>query len=143
MRRDETLTDRLLYTIDQNGCHMHFQVHHAVGIERIVMIQQLTGQTNAVRLMNGWMNQAYSRLSTTHGHITDCKLDSVAYAGVSVVILLWTCLVWAERPTPANFWVPSHRSIPPQVSRKESLKPFILTPSRPVGCLTHYCQAPS
>ncbi len=22
----------------------------------------------------GWMNQAYSRLSTTHGHITDCKL---------------------------------------------------------------------
>ncbi len=33
------------------------------------------------------MNQAYSRLSTTHGHITDCKLDSVVYAGVSVVIL--------------------------------------------------------
>ncbi len=28
------------------------------------------------------MNQAYSRLSTTHGHITDCKLDSVVYAGV-------------------------------------------------------------
>ncbi len=22
-------------------------------------------------LMDGWMNQAYSRLSTTHGHITD------------------------------------------------------------------------
>ncbi len=31
-------------------------------------------------------NQAYSRLSTTHGHITDCKLDSVVYAGVCVVI---------------------------------------------------------
>ncbi len=29
----------------------------------------------------GW-NQAYSRLSITHGHITDCKLDSVVYAGV-------------------------------------------------------------
>ncbi len=28
-----------------------------------------------------WVNQAYSRLSTTHGHITDCKLDSVVYAG--------------------------------------------------------------
>ncbi len=27
------------------------------------------------------MNQAYSRLSTTHGHITDCKLDSVVYVG--------------------------------------------------------------
>ncbi len=37
----------------------------------------------------GWgevVNQAYSRLSTTHGHITDCKLDSVVYAGVGVVI---------------------------------------------------------
>ncbi len=33
-----------------------------------------------------WLNQAYSRLSTTHGHITDCKLDSVVYAGVCVVI---------------------------------------------------------
>ncbi len=30
------------------------------------------------------MNQAYSRLSTTHGHITDCKLDSVVYVGVCV-----------------------------------------------------------
>ncbi len=30
------------------------------------------------------MNQAYSRLSTTHGHITDCKFDSVVYAGVGV-----------------------------------------------------------
>ncbi len=35
----------------------------------------------------GWgVNQAYSRLSTTHGHITDCKLDSVVYAGVCEVI---------------------------------------------------------
>ncbi len=33
-----------------------------------------------------WVNQAYSRLSTTHGHITDCKLDSVVYVGVCVVI---------------------------------------------------------
>ncbi len=34
----------------------------------------------------GGVNQAYSRLSTTHGHITDCKLDAVVYAGVCVVI---------------------------------------------------------
>ncbi len=34
----------------------------------------------------GGGDQAYSRLSTTHGHITDCKLDSVVYAGVCVVI---------------------------------------------------------
>ena len=32
----------------------------------------------------GGGNQAYIRLSTTHGHITDCKLDSVVYAGVCV-----------------------------------------------------------
>ncbi len=37
--------------------------------------------------MDGWMNQAYSRLSTTHGHITDRMLDSVVYAAVSVGIL--------------------------------------------------------
>ncbi len=30
------------------------------------------------------VNQAYSRLSTTHGYITDCKLDSVVYVGVCV-----------------------------------------------------------
>ncbi len=33
--------------------------------------------------MDGWMNQAYSRLSTTHGHITDCKS----------VCMYWTRLV--------------------------------------------------
>ncbi len=32
----------------------------------------------------GGVNQAYSLLSTTHGHITDCKLDSVVYAGVGI-----------------------------------------------------------
>ncbi len=51
----------------------------------------------------GWVNQAYGRLSTTHGHFTDSKLDSVVYAGLCVVILMWTCLVWAERSTPDNF----------------------------------------
>ncbi len=30
----------------------------------------------------GWVNQAYSRLSTTHGHITDCKFDSVVYVAM-------------------------------------------------------------
>ncbi len=30
----------------------------------------------------GGENQAYSRLATPRGHITDCKLDSVVYAGV-------------------------------------------------------------
>ncbi len=38
------------------------------------------------------------------------KLDSVVSAGVCMRgYLMWTCLVWAERPTPEKFWVPSHR----------------------------------
>ena len=32
----------------------------------------------------GGGGQAYSRLSTTHGHTTDYKLDSVVYADVCV-----------------------------------------------------------
>ena len=39
-----------------------------------------------MRIQQRGGNQAYSRLSTTHGHITDWKLDSVVYAGVCVVI---------------------------------------------------------
>ncbi len=35
------------------------------------------GSTWRCGWVGGWVNQAYSRLSTTHGHITDCKLDSV------------------------------------------------------------------
>ncbi len=59
-------------------------------------------------------DEAYSRLSTTHGHITDCKLDSVVYAGVCVVIFMWTCLVWTERSgairgsNPGNAWAVSY-----------------------------------
>ncbi len=29
---------------------------------------------NPKDILDGWMNQAYSELSTTHGYITDCKL---------------------------------------------------------------------
>ncbi len=48
-------------------------------------IHYTTGpRLNLLDLMLG-VNQVYSRLSTTHGHITDCcKLDSVVYAGVCV-----------------------------------------------------------
>ncbi len=44
----------------------------------------------------GGMNQAYSRLSTTHGHITDCKLDSVVYAGICqchIGVIQCICLI--------------------------------------------------
>ncbi len=46
----------------------------------IIRIKQLDTEV----LVGGGVNQAYSRLSTTHSHITDCKLDSVVYAGVCV-----------------------------------------------------------
>ncbi len=49
-------------------------------------LQSKKPQVHVNSTWDGWMNQAYSRLSTTHGHITDCKMDSVVYAGVSVVI---------------------------------------------------------
>ncbi len=52
--------------------------------------------------------QAYSRLTTTHGHITDCKLDS-GVCRCMLGDLMWAYRVWAERSTPDNFWVPSHR----------------------------------
>ncbi len=85
----------------------------------------------------GRVNQACSGVSTTHGHITDCKLDSVVYAGVCVVILMWTCLVRAERSTADNFGCQATDSIPPQGEQKGITQTIILTPSQTVGCLTH------
>ncbi len=40
-----------------------------------------------VTTMGVCVNQAYSRLSTIHSHITDCQLDSVVYAGVCVWVV--------------------------------------------------------
>ncbi len=37
-------------------------------------------------IVGGEVNQAYSRLSTTHGPMTDCRLDSVMHVDVCVVI---------------------------------------------------------
>ncbi len=45
--------------------------------------------------MGRGVNQAYSLLSTTHGHITDCKLDSVVYAGVCMWVNV--DLSWLDR----------------------------------------------
>ncbi len=75
--------------------------------------------------MNGWMNQAYSRLSTTHGHITDCKL---------LVCMYWTPLVLV-RPAASlcTFVVLAHGNTTPQVSSDVQTQTIILTPSRPDG----------
>ncbi len=45
----------------------------------LLQLRQLEGESSE----DEWMNQAYSWLSTTHGHITDCKL---------LVCMCWTCL---------------------------------------------------
>ncbi len=46
-------------------------------------------------MVDGWMNQAYSRLSTTHDHITDCKL---------LVCMYWTRLVLVRSATSLLPW---------------------------------------
>ncbi len=51
-----------------------------------VLLTMPTAFANGGRRRGGGVNQSYSRLSTTHGCITDCKLDSVLYAGVCVVM---------------------------------------------------------
>ncbi len=106
-----------------------------IGQQR-VLVSGLRGV--ALGTMGGWVNQAYSRLSTTHGHITDCKLDSVVYAGVCVVILMWICLVWAKRSTTdnLNFRAPSHR-FNSATGEQKGITQTIYIDSRPVGCLTH------
>ncbi len=43
--------------------------------------------------MGGWVNQAYSRLSTTHGHITDCKLEMQQWACCMSIIFSDTSIV--------------------------------------------------
>ncbi len=68
-----------------------------------------------------------SQLSTSQDHIIDFKLDLVVHAGVCGCWcgeLIWTRLVWAERSKPGSFWCQASNSIPPQVSRKESLGPL-------------------
>ncbi len=74
--------------------------------------------------MDGWMNQAYSRLSTTHGHIIDCKL---------LVCMYWTRLVLV-RPAASLYSVSPLKHPPPQrVSSDVPTQTIILTPSRPDG----------
>ncbi len=56
---------------------------------------------------------------------------------VYVCELMWTCLVWAEGSTPDSFWVPNHRFNSATGEQKGITQTIVLTPSRPVGCLTH------
>ncbi len=88
-------------------CSHHSQLLEAMDIDTIdalsvgahVICQTFLGRVScpgimyltAIKVHMLWhrgrrVNQAYSRLSTTHGHITDCKLYSVLYASICVVI---------------------------------------------------------
>ncbi len=83
-----------------------------------------------------WFDSCLLSLVSEGGqdHITDCKLNSVVYAGVGVVNLNLSCLdlqILGPKP-PIQF---------PTGEQKEITQTIILTPSRPVGYLTHYCQA--
>ncbi len=69
LEKEKAKTDMLLYQMLPRKVAETLKVGQKVG----------AGKTTG-----GWVNQAYSRLSTTHGHITDCKLDSVVYAGACV-----------------------------------------------------------
>ncbi len=80
------------------------------------------------------VNQAYSRLATIHmpyhrlqvrfGGVCRCMRGDFESGPV---------LFGPNHLRPTIFGCQGTDSIPPQVSRKESLRPFILTPSRPVG----------
>ncbi len=55
------------------------------------------------------VSQAYSRF---FNHSWSYHRLQVGFGGVCRCMagdLMWPCLVWAERSTPGNFWVPSHR----------------------------------
>ncbi len=72
----ESTTAQTLHIPAQTLYHVYTPVYCTV-------LSQFT-KVAILESVGGWVNQAYSRFSTTHGHITDCKLDSVVYAGVCV-----------------------------------------------------------
>ncbi len=63
---------------------MHPPVKLIYDLVRPIVIHRMCSEVNLKTIPgSGGVNQAYSRLSTTHGHITEV---SVVYAGVCVVI---------------------------------------------------------
>ncbi len=55
-----------------------------------------------------WMNQAYSRLSTTHGHITDCKLVCMYWTRFVLVrpaVSLYSASPLKHHPTGKQWWI--------------------------------------
>ncbi len=79
-------------------------------------------------------SQAWSGLSASQDHITDCKLDSVVHAGVcgcKCGELFWTCLFGPNDLGPTV--VGCHRLRSATGEQKGTTQAIILTPSRPVA----------
>ncbi len=68
-------------TLKERECHLR---DYNFGVNTFAILN--TNKHSHVSLFIRGVNQAYCRFSTTHGHITDCKLDSLVYAGVCKVI---------------------------------------------------------
>ncbi len=90
--------------------------------------------------MNWWMD-GWIRLTVGFQPL---MVISLTASWIRWCMQVWACeLMWEPvlfglndlRPT--FFRCQATDSVPQQVSRKESLRPLILTPSCPVGCLTH------
>ncbi len=80
--------DELWYSFGNGQLHAlevanRFCLKHLQSISKSsksMLVEGMIGSYSAMSAehsIDGWMNQAYSRLSTTHGHITDCKLVCV------------------------------------------------------------------
>ncbi len=64
----------MLYATATNTMHVHV-TKHLQAVYTGIQVNNLLYMLYTVCERGG--DQAYSRLSTTHGHITDCMLDSV------------------------------------------------------------------
>ncbi len=76
---------------------------------------------------------------TSQCQSTDCKLNSVLYAGVygcRCGKLIWTYVVWIERSTPETFWgAKSPTQFRHRWAERNHSDQFILTPNQFVGDL--------
>ncbi len=79
----KTYISMQLDLLPETTCLIHkmiFSCHMGQSSKQVVLYMYSTSRVQInfswefyIFIADGWMSQAYSRLSTTHGHITDCK----------------------------------------------------------------------
>ncbi len=84
-----------LNTIRSNAFHIHIHIHVHPNFSYIAL-PFWSKCAEWHQKIDGWINQAYSRLSTTHGHITDCKLLVCMYENRLVLVRPAACLYSAS-----------------------------------------------